>query len=105
MFYKTKDTYYGNWRDDKMNGIGLFRKNVRGETEYDWEFYGKFIDNCPKSGRLQKPTENQGLLMNVEGGEDIFVWNPFPSDTAHTPGLKRAMSSLMTQLRGFADSA
>jgi len=105
MFYNNKDTYYGDWTDDKMNGRGTFCKNVRGPLKYDWTFYGQFIDNCPKSGTLQKPTENQGLYMDVAGVNNIFVWNPFPSDTAHTPGLKRAMSSLMTQLRGFADSA
>jgi hypothetical protein len=102
MFYNNYDTYYGMWENDKMNGIGNFKKNVRSETGYDWEFHGKFFNNCPKSGRLQKSTENQGLLLDVKEDVTIFEWIPFPSDRALAPTLTSHMHVMLVQLQKMA---
>jgi hypothetical protein len=98
---KKNDTYYGNWENDKMNGIGEFKKNVRNKRGYDWEFYGKFIDNCPKSGRLRK-VEDYHSTVDVEGGVTIFEWIPFPSDPALAPTLTSHVHVLLAQLQKMA---
>jgi hypothetical protein len=102
MFYKNNDTYYGTWKDDKMNGIGHFQKNVNSETGYDWEFHGKFINNCPKSGRLQHSTDIQGLLLDVKEDVTIFNWIPFPSDRALAPTLTSHVHVMLAQLQKMA---
>jgi hypothetical protein len=101
MFYKNYDTYYGNWENDKINGIGEFKKNVRNKKGYDWEFYGKFIDNCPISGRLQK-VEDYHSTVDVKESVTIFEWIPFPSDPALAPPLTSHMHVLLAQLQKMA---
>jgi hypothetical protein len=101
MFYNNYDTYYGNWENDKMNGIGEFKKNVRNKKGYDWEFYGKFIDNCPISGRLRK-VEDYHSTVDVQGGVTIFDWIPFPSDRALAPTLTSHMHVMLAQLQKMA---
>ena len=98
MFYKNNDTYDGNWRNDKMNGRGEFRKNVRSLEEYDWEFYGNFIDNCPRNGVVRKQTDNQGLLIEAEKGVNIFNWFPFKEETKTSKGLQNTDGFDTTQL-------
>ncbi len=101
MFYKNCDTYDGKWENDKMNGIGNFKKNVRSETDYDWEFEGQFINNCPQYGRLrnQKAKDYQGSTVDVTGGVTIFEWSPFPSDRALAPTLTSHMHVMLAQLK------
>jgi hypothetical protein len=93
------DTYDGEWENDEMNGIGSFKKNVRSETDYDWEFDGKFIDNCPRFGRLRKAKDYQGSTVDVKERVTIFEWIPFPSDRALTPTLTSHMHVMLGQLQ------
>lgn len=98
MFYKNHDTYYGNWENDKMNGIGEFKKNVKSETDHDWEFYGKFNDNCPISGRLRKLKDYQGSTVDVTENVTIFDWDPFPLH-ALAPTLTPHMHVMLAHLQ------
>jgi hypothetical protein len=73
MIYNNKDTYEGEWNNDKMNGRGEFKKNVR-DTRFDWEFYGDFKDNYPTRGRLEKNGET--WQFPDMSGINIFDWIP-----------------------------
>ena len=91
MFYKNNDTYYGEWRNDKMNGLGEFKKNVGGLQEYDWEFYGKFKDDRPVSGTLKKRGEHWGLQIDVKKEVNVREWDPFER--------KEDISTLLQQMQ------
>lgn len=103
MIYKNKDTYDGEWSNDKMNGIGEFRKNVRSLTEYDWEFYGKFRDDCPVTGTVRKKTENQGLQIDVKKGVNIFEWDPFERKENISTLPTQTISTLLQQMQALHD--
>ena len=101
MIYKNKDTYDGEWSNDKMNGIGEFRKNVRSLTEYDWEFYGKFRDDCPVSGTVKKDIDHWGLQIDVKKDVNIFEWDPFERKEAISTLPNQTISSLLQQMQAL----
>ncbi len=84
MHYKNNDTYDGDWKNDKMNGRGEFKKNVQG-LRYKWEMYGDFIDNCPINGRLSKHEHDPGSqIPGGSHGVNILKWDPY--DLKKLPG-------------------
>ena len=79
MIYNNKDTYEGEWDNDKMNGRGEFKKNVRG-TRFDWEFYGDFIDNYPIRGRVVQRPDGEPTQKDGKPGINIFDWKPYETN-------------------------